>query len=52
MRNSGLPTEALIEVGLEHRLADEKSLGIMMGVVRLYATSSAHFRTSFSSATT
>jgi alpha-beta hydrolase superfamily lysophospholipase len=29
-RNSGLPSSALIEVGLEHRLADEESLAAMM----------------------
>jgi len=30
VRNSGLPTGALIEVGTEHRLADEESLGRML----------------------
>jgi hypothetical protein len=33
VRNSGLPSEALIETGHEHRLADEESLGMMLGVV-------------------
>jgi alpha-beta hydrolase superfamily lysophospholipase len=33
IRNSGLPSEALIETGHEHRLADEESLGMMLGVV-------------------
>jgi hypothetical protein len=36
-RNSGLPLEALIEVGTEHRLADDKSLGAMLIAVRNYA---------------
>ena len=27
VKNSGLPSDALIEVGYEHRLADEESLG-------------------------
>ena len=31
MRNSGLPLESLIEVGTEHRLADEESLKAMLG---------------------
>ena len=30
VRNSGLPSEALIEVGTEHRLADEESLQTML----------------------
>jgi len=30
MRNSGLPAESLIEVGFEHRLADEESLKAML----------------------
>jgi hypothetical protein len=30
LANSGLPTSALIEVGFEHRLADEESLGKML----------------------
>ncbi len=33
VRNSGLPSSGLIEVGTEHRLADEESLGMMLGVV-------------------
>jgi hypothetical protein len=33
VRNSGLPSSALIEVGFEHRLADEESLAMMLGVV-------------------
>jgi len=32
VKNSGLPSSALIEVGTEHRLADDKSLGMMVGV--------------------
>ena len=31
--NSGLPSESLIEVGTEHRLADEESLGEMLEAV-------------------
>ena len=33
VRNSGLPVESLIEVGTEHRLADEESLGAMLMAV-------------------
>ena len=33
VRNSGLPLESLIEVGTEHRLADEESLRKMLEVV-------------------
>lgn len=33
VRNSGLPSKALIEVGFEHRLADEESLGRMLRAV-------------------
>jgi hypothetical protein len=33
IRNSGLPSESLIEVGFEHRLADEESLGMMVRAV-------------------
>ena len=33
VRNSGLPAESLIEVGFEHRLADEESLEAMLGAV-------------------
>ena len=31
VRNSGLPKEALVEVGGDHRLADPESLGRMLG---------------------
>ncbi len=31
VKNSRLPSEALVEVGTEHRLADEESLGMMVG---------------------
>ena len=30
VRNSGLPREALIEIGIDHRLADEESLAKML----------------------
>jgi hypothetical protein len=33
VRNSGLPSESLIEVGTEHRLTDEESLKKMMEAV-------------------
>lgn len=33
LRNSGLPPETLIEVGFEHRLADEESLEAMLRTV-------------------
>lgn len=33
VRNSGLPSDSLIEVGTEHRLADEESLGEMLEAV-------------------
>ena len=33
VRNSGSPSEALIEVGFEHRLADEESLALMLKAV-------------------
>jgi hypothetical protein len=33
VRNSGLPSDSLIEVGTEHRLADEKSLKTMVEAV-------------------
>jgi hypothetical protein len=33
VRNSGLPSSALIEVGTEHRLADEESLAAMLRAV-------------------
>lgn len=33
LRNSGLPQESLIEVGTEHRLADDGSLGKMLKAV-------------------
>ena len=35
VENSHLPPESLIEVGTEHRLADEESLGTMLGVVAM-----------------
>ena len=38
VRNSGLPSSALIEVGTEHRLADEWSLAAMLGVVERAGT--------------
>jgi fermentation-respiration switch protein FrsA (DUF1100 family) len=34
LRTSGLPESALIEVGTEHRLADEESLNKMLEVVK------------------
>jgi len=40
VRNSGLPSESLIEVGHEHRLADEVSLKKMVEAVEM--TSSTH----------
>ena len=33
LKNSGLPPAALIEMGIEHRLADEESLGKMLELV-------------------
>ena len=30
VRNSGLPSDSLIEIGTEHRLADEESLEVMV----------------------
>jgi hypothetical protein len=33
VRSSGLPSDSLIVVGTEHRLADEESLGKMVGAV-------------------
>jgi len=33
VRNSGLPSESLSEVGTEHRLADERSLAMMVRAV-------------------
>jgi hypothetical protein len=33
VRNSGLPLESLVDVGTEHRLADEESLAKMLDVV-------------------
>lgn len=35
VRNSGLPPEALVEVGFEHRLADEESLAKMLEMVEV-----------------
>jgi len=43
--NSGLPSESLIEVGSEHRLADEKPLGMMERVVRATYARNASRRT-------
>lgn len=37
VRNSGLPAESLIEVGCEHRLADEESLEMMLEAVETWA---------------
>ena len=34
--NSGLPSESLIEVGTEHRLADDESLDAMVGAVERF----------------
>jgi SAM-dependent methyltransferase len=39
LKNSGLPSEALIEVGFEHRLADEESLATMVRACERYLTS-------------
>lgn len=33
LKNSGLPSESLIQVGTEHRLADDESLAAMVRVV-------------------
>ena len=33
VKNSGLPSDSLVEVGFEHRLADEESLALMLGTV-------------------
>jgi hypothetical protein len=33
VKNSGLPSDSLVEVGFEHRLADEESLAAMLGMV-------------------
>jgi hypothetical protein len=33
VKNSGLPSESLIEVGFEHRLADDESLDAMVRAV-------------------
>jgi len=41
VRNSGLPSEALIVVGTEHRLADEGSLEVMLRAVERAATLSS-----------
>lgn len=35
VRNSGLPSSALIEVGTEHRLADPESLAAMLSSVKI-----------------
>jgi len=38
VRNSGLPSDSLIEVGTEHRLADEESLKKMVEMVETRRT--------------
>ena len=43
VRNSSLPSKSLIEVGFEHRLADEESLAAM---VRAIETATSGFRKS------
>lgn len=40
LKNSGLPSEALIEVGTEHRLADDESLKAMVRAAAVPPTSS------------
>lgn len=40
VRNSGVPPESLIEVGAEHRLADEESLTMMLEAVERTARES------------
>jgi hypothetical protein len=44
VRNSGLPTESLVEVGTEHRLADEESLKKMVEVVERTSSAPKPFR--------
>ena len=41
LKNSGLPSEALIVVGTEHRLADEDSLEAMVRAVGAEPTTSS-----------
>jgi len=41
VRNSGLPSQSLIEVGAEHRLADAESLARMLGAVEWKAVREA-----------
>lgn len=41
-RNSGLPSETLIEVGFEHRLADEDSLRMMLRAVEMVLQQTRH----------
>jgi len=40
VKNSGLPSGSLIEVGTEHRLADDESLGVMLDYVEKVVRSS------------
>ena len=40
--NSGLPSESLIEVGFEHRLADEESLEMMFRAVEMVLQQTRH----------
>ena len=42
VRNSGLPPESLIEVGFEHRLADEESLEMMVRTVEMVPQQTYH----------
>ena len=42
VRNSGLPSESLIEVGFEHRLADEESLEAMVRAVEMVLQQTRH----------
>ena len=42
VRNSGLPFETLIEVGTEHRLADEESLEAMLRAVGMVLQQTRH----------
>ena len=42
VKNRGLPSESLIEVGFEHRLADEESLEAMVGTVEMVLQQTYH----------
>ena len=42
IRNSGLPSEKLTEVGFEHRMADEKSLTMMVRTVEMVLQQTRH----------